>query len=270
MEINPKPTLTLSYNYLNDEGRNTTIEEVACLDIFVFNPAGYYIKTLHAGHEELTASKGLLLLEGVPAGEYTVVTYANARQSVYAPMTAGVSTVTDLYLTLGSRAFYSTCDPLFHHLGTYRVQRGEPVITPVTLDKLYYRVDLNVTGADALDDFRITFSGAPSGIDYAGKPVTGSVIYQPVLLPAETGGQNGSLFLPRFPDKQNVMMLFACGQRQLGHMTLSEYLRENDVLIDFSAKDVIIPINVKINSSNILVTVNNWDEGTMQIPIVGH
>lgn len=127
------------------------------------------------------------------------MTYANARQSVYAPMTAGVSTVMDLYLTLGSRAFYSTCDPLFHHLGTYRVERGEPVITPVSLDKLYYRVDLNVTGADALDDFRITFSGAPSGIDYAGEPLTEPVIYQPALQAAQQGGQSGSLCIPASP-----------------------------------------------------------------------
>lgn len=236
----------------------------------MFDPAGYYLKTLHAGNGELASPNGLTLLDGVPAGNYTVVSYANARQSVYAPMTPGVSTLTDLFLSLGSRAPYSTSDPLFHHMETFRVKRCQPVIMPVTLDKLYYRIDLNVTGADDLDDFRITFSGAPSGIDYAGEPLTEPVIYQPDLVPAETGGQSGSFFIPRFPDKQNVKMLFACGQRPLGRMTLSDYLRENDVQIDFTAKDVIIPIDVKISSSNILVTVNDWDEGAVQIPIVGH
>ena len=185
-------------------------------------------------------------------------------------MTAGTSTLTDLFLTLGSGATYNTSDPLFHHLGRYQVERGEPVVTPVTLNKLYYRINLSVNGADKIEDFGITFSGAPSGINYNGEPLTEPVVYQPALETADSGGQSGSLCIPRFTDGGNVTMVLASGERQLAKMALSEYLQQSDAPIDLTAKDVVIPIDVEVNTATVTVTVNEWEAGAWQIPIVGH
>lgn len=225
---------------------------------------------MHAGSDELTSPNGLNLLDGVAAGDYTVVSYANAERSVFAPMMPGSSTLSDLAVTLDGGKVHTSGDSLFHHLGTFRVQRGEPVVTPVILDKLYYRVVLKVTGADAIDDFRIVFSGAPSGIDYAGEPLTEPVIYQPVLQTAEAGGQSGVLCLPRFRDGQSVSMTLSSGDRQLAQMALSEYLQQSDAPIDLTGKDVVIPIDVDVNTAAVTVTVNDWNEGAVQIPVVGH
>lgn len=236
----------------------------------MFDPAGYYIKTLHAGHDELTSPDGLGVLDGVPAGDYTVVSYANVKRSVIASLIPGVSTAAELYVALGNGAVYRTGDPLFHSLKRFTVRRGEPVVTPVALNKLFYRIELNVTGAEKVEDFRITFSGAPSGIDYAGHPFTGPVIYQPTLQTAEAGEQSGSLCIPRFTDGASVMMTLASGERLLAQMSLSEYLKQGDVAIDLTAKDVVIPIDVAVSTAEITVTVNDWNDGAVQIPMVGH
>lgn len=206
----------------------------------------------------------------MPAGDYTVISYANVRRSVIASLIPGVSTADELHVALGGEAVYRTGDPLFHSLKRFTVRRGEPVITPVALNKLYYRVELNVTGAEKVEDFRITFSGAPSGIDYAGYPLTGPVIYQPTLQTAEAGEQSGSLCIPRFTDGASVMMTLASGERLLAQMSLSEYLKQGDVSIDLTAKDVVIPIDVAVSTAEITVTVNDWNDGAVQIPIVGH
>lgn len=209
-------------------------------------------------------------MEGVPAGDYSVVSFANAERSAFTPMSAGVSTLDDLKVVLDNGTSHDTGDPLFHHYGHFHVQRGDPVVIPVLLDKCYYRIDLTVSGAEAAEDFTVTFQGASSGIDYAGETLAESVLYRPPLKKTEEGMHTGTLCLPRFGDDSSVTMILASGARKLAEIPLSEYLRNGDVPIDLTAKDVIIPIEVHVRTAAVTVTVNEWAEGALQIPIVGH
>lgn len=74
----------------------------------------------------------------------------------------------------------------------------------------------------------------------------------------------------RFADGGDVEMSVTSGQRLLAQMTLSEYLKQSDSPIDLTAKDVVIPIDVEVNAAAVTITVNDWDAGAVQIPIVGH
>lgn len=199
-----------------------------------------------------------------------MVSYANVEQGAFSAMTPGVSTPTELRLTLTKGAEYATCDALFHGMGRFLVKRGEARITTVALDKLFYRLDLSVTGAEQVEDFRVTFCGAPSGIDYAGAAVNEPVTYCPPLQHTGEGVLGGTLRIPRFADSHAVTMTLLSGERLLAQMALSEYLAQNGNHIDLTAKDEVIPIDIMVNTSDVTVTVNDWDEGAVQLPIVGH
>ena len=53
-------------------------------------------------------------------------------------------------------------------------------------------------------------------------------------------------------------------------ISLSDYLARYGERIDYHCgKEVIIPIHIDVTSSEITVTVSDWDEGKVQIPVLG-
>ena len=94
MEINPKPTLVVEYRYTDTNGNNTTHEEIGHTVSLLFDPIGDVSAGNNRFGERFTDS--ITLLSGVPTGEYTVVTFANADGMERPVLTPGVSGITEL------------------------------------------------------------------------------------------------------------------------------------------------------------------------------
>lgn len=59
-------------------------------------------------------------------------------------------------------------------------------------------------------------------------------------------------------------------EKTIGEILLSEYLIQHGERIDYHCgKEVVIPIHIDVTSSEITVTVSDWDEAKVQIPVVG-
>ena len=75
----------------------------------------------------------------------------------------------------------------------------------------------------------------------------------------------------RFEKDSPVHMLIRAGNETITDISLSEYLEQNDTGIDFhNDKDVVIPIDIDITSTGVTITVNEWDDGAIQIPVIGN
>lgn len=272
IEINPKPTLVVEYRYTDKKGNNTTHEEVGHTTSLLFDPAGMFLR-------EVTASGGLFtdsitLLSGVPAGEYTVVSLANADGMERPVLTPGVSRITELLCKKKDSAANRTAENLFHAFSRFTVQRGRPQVRRLDLCKKYFRIDLSVTGADKLsgnaDDFCVIFDGIPAGIDYKGEPLQETMRFIPLLHKEETGTMESMFNVFCFGQQNEVRMTLRSKEETVGEISLSDYLARYGERIDYyCGKEVIIPIHIDVTSSEITVTVSDWDEGKVQIPVLG-
>lgn len=217
----------------------------------------------------LAAEEGVLLLDGVPPGTYTVAAFANIARQRFPALVIGESTPEDLQAVFPGGTSQPTSDPVLHHAGRYEVRRGAIRVRTMPLDKLYYRIELTVSGAERIDGFGIRFDGAPSGCDYAGDMLYDSVAYIP-RLNREGELLKGAFFIPRFGRSGRVMMTLRAGDLELAAMPLSDYLLQNDILIDLDARDVVIPITVRVGETSATVIVDDWNAGAVELPIVGH
>ena len=185
-------------------------------------------------------------------------------------MSPGVSHLNDLHLLLDEGTEHTSFVPLFHHLGRFAVKRGAGTVRVMPLRKLFYRIELTVTGALKIAGFGVAFTGIPAGVDYAGNIVTTPVVHRPELTPVAGSAFCGALLAPRFADGEQVILTLTSGTRELGRMALSEFLAQHDTHIDFTAPEVVIPIRIEVGATEATIVVNDWDEGAIQIPIIGH
>ena len=73
-------------------------------------------------------------------------------------------------------------------------------------------------------------------------------------------------FGERFTDS----MALRSEEETIAEISLSDYLARYGERIDYHCgKEVIIPIHIDVTSSEITVTVSDWDEGKVQIPVLG-
>lgn len=73
-------------------------------------------------------------------------------------------------------------------------------------------------------------------------------------------------FGERFTDS----MALRSEEETIAEISLSDYLARYDERIDYHCgKEVVIPIHIDVTSSEITVTVSDWDEGKVQIPVLG-
>lgn len=272
IEINPKPTLVVEYRYTDKKGNNTTHEEVGHTASLLFDPAGVFLREITVFGERFTDS--MTLLSGVPAGEYTVVSFANADGMECPALTPGVSGITELLCKKKDTGDNRTAVRLFHALTRFTVQRGRPQVRRIDLDKKYFRIELSVTGADKLsgnaDDFCVIFDGIPAGIDYKGEPLQETMRFIPLLHKEETGTMESMFNVFCFGQQNEVRMTLRSKEETVGEISLSDYLARYDERIDYHCgKEVVIPIHIDVTSSEITVTVSDWDEAKVQIPVLG-
>ena len=272
LEINPKPTLVVNYQYINKEGINTFSEEIEWITTFLFDQNDHFIRSESFNQFSLPDDFGYTLLSGVPDGYYTVVSFANAEKTEFEKLTSGESHLSDLkaYLHDSTRS----SDKLFHSLNRYHVTRGRPVVRAIDLDKLFYKIDLKVTGVDKLnvsaEDFAVWFTGIPAGVNYMGESLPEQISYKPYLQMSDN--RLTALFCTqRFEKGSLIHMQIRSKNETIADISLSEYLDQNDTGIDFhNDKDVVIPIDIDITSTGVTITVNEWDDGAIQIPVVGN
>lgn len=269
MSINARPRLVVNYEYVDDLGKITTAQEMAWTDLFVFDPEDRFLLQRHFALADIKAEKGITLLEGVPEGRYRVVCFANVDKNEFSPLIPGLSTPDNLRLGFSSGETTVSSDPLLYHSDHYMVHRGDPIIRSARLDKLFYRLDIQVAGATKIRDFSVQFSGAPSGFDGMGNPLSDPVSFIPKLHSNMNGMLVGSLDIPKFENGSHVMMTLSSEGRVLSKMSFSDYLDENGERIDLSVRDVVIPVSISVESSQVTVVVDDWEEGAVQLPILG-
>ena len=168
----------------------------------------------------------------------------------------------------------NAAERLFHALTHFSVRRGRPQVRRIELCKKYFRIELSVTGADMLsgsaDDFRVLFDGIPAGIDYRGEPLQETMRFSPLLEKDETGTMKGTFDVFCFERQNEVRITLRLKEETIGEISLSDYLARYDERIDYHCgKEVVIPIHIDVTSSEITVTVSDWDEAKVQIPVIG-
>lgn len=272
IEINPRPVLRVGYEYLNDSGRNTLSEEAGRMDIFVFDGVGHFVSQLAATSDEIIRPDGVMLLDGVPEDTYTVVSLANAEQSRYPALQPGISTLADLQITLDPETPHETSDRLLHSLNRYIVRRGGPALHTVSLDKLYYTIDLTIVGAEYTMEehtYTVGITGTAAGFDALGNPIRQEVIVRPEL--ERVGDRLCSRFtVCKFDRQDAVRILLQTDDKSVTDIALSEYIEQNDIGIDFQRdRDIVIPVTLKVSSTGVTVTINGWEVAQIQFPALG-
>lgn len=271
-EINPSPTLILGYHYMNRDQQNTLAEEVERMDIFVFDSRELFVKSLVASRDELTAPGGIPILAGVPAGEYTIVSFGNIERASLPQLTPGRSTLDELCVAFGSDTI-PTADRLFHNISREYVRRGQPIIRPVSLDKLFYRIDLAITGASPLDPqdtkVGIELTGIAAGFNGMGHAIPASTTVTPELR-REGNRIVSSCAVSRFDESNQIGIRLRAEDRYLVDIPLSEYIERHDIGIDFEHdRDVVIPVELNVSTTGVTLIVNGWELGTVQYPSLG-
>ena len=269
---NPRPALRVGYEYLNKKYQNTLPDEVAHMQIFVFDGAGRFVRQLVASPREIIKPDGITLLDGVPEDTYTVVSLANAEQSRYPALQPGTSTVADLHITLDPDTPHETSDRLLHSMNRYVVRRGDPALHTVSLDKLYYTIDLTIVGAEdgtQAHTYAVGITGTAAGFNALGNPIRQEVIVRPEL---ERDGDNlcSRFTVYRFDRQESVRILLQTDDKPVTDIALSEYIEQNNIGIDFEHdRDIVIPVTLEVAAAGVTVTINGWEAGTVQYPAVG-
>lgn len=271
-EINPSPTLILGYRYMNRDQQNTLAEEVERMDIFVFDSRNLFVKSLVASRDELTAPGGIPILAGVPAGDYTIISFGNIERASLPQLTPGRSTLDELCVAFGSDTIPTT-DRLFHNISREYVRRGQPIIRPVNLDKLFYRIDLTIIGACHLDsqDIKvgIELTGIAAGFSGVGHAIPTSIIVTPELR-REGDRIVSSCAINRFDEHNRIGIRLRAENRCLVDIPLSEYMERHNIGIDFEHdRDVVIPVELSVSTTGVTLIVNGWELGTIQYPSLG-
>ena len=261
LEINPKPTLIFGYAYLSD--RNVfDANSIDKMDIFVFDRVGRFIKSETATKDNIGDPEGITILSGVPEDDYTVVSFANIDRAVLPKMVPGESTLSGFRLALPDNCTLTSGDRLFHHIGKFHVARGYPAVRPVLLNKLYYLIDLTVTGLDSVyaagKEITVKITGSSAGFDAAGNSLQKQTVIAPELSYGPAG-LTGIFPVCRFGQDNRIGITLKADDITVFDLPLSDYLNEKEIGIDFGKSDVVIPIKLNVSASEVSVIINGWE-----------
>lgn len=274
LEVAPKPTLTVAYRCLNDRGVDVANDEVEGMDIFVFDPAGRFLRRMEADRRTVTDPAGVRLLEGVPPGVYTVAAYANANRLVLPELVPGESVADDLIVAEHGRDTCPDADRLLHSLDRFEVRRGEPTVQRAELSRRYFRVELTITGAEHLgvsaERIAVLFTGIPAGVDCEGAPLDEHTVFSP-RLEATPQGFAASFGVYRFRPKDDVRMIVRAADETVAQVDLGEYIARRIPEVDLkNDREVTLPIHIDITSAGIAVNIEDWNGQQVQLPVMGN
>ncbi len=116
---------------------------------------------------------------------------------------------------------------LFHALTRFTVQRGRPQVRRIDLNKKYFRIELSVTGADALRKrgrFPGDFSTESLRGSTTGENLCETIRFTPLLEKDETGTMKGIFDVFCFGRQNKVRMTLRSKEETVGEISLSDYL----------------------------------------------
>lgn len=255
IEINPRPSLRLAYEYTNSKGYNTTKEELRMLNVTVVNDQGAVVRNE-------VISKAMIAdyrpLYGVPEGDYTVITFGNVDSS----------TIVNNGVALPLNKIHTSTDELFHKIETFHVERGHAKLNTISLDKLFYKIDLSILGLKDLadmspSDFSVEIAGIPSGFSSDGQPLFPISLYP--RLNMETDIAHSFFSVYKFKDAASINLTLKYRSETIANFPLSVYLSDSKSGIDFvNDKDIVIPIEINVTSLGIGITINDWFAAVIQ------
>ena len=115
----------------------------------------------------------------------------------------------------------------------------------------------------------VLFTGIPSGTDYKGDPVFAQTAFSPRLQQTQQGF-SATFAVYSFDMPDPVRMIVQAGSETVGQVNLGEYIARHDLGIDLrNDRDVVLPIDIDVTTTGITITVNDWDDGAIQLPIIG-
>lgn len=237
IEINPRPSLVLGYEYLNDAGVNTLSKEVRKLNIAVINSNGQMVSRADIAKNQIAEYRPLY---GVLEGEYTVVTFGNADSTV----------ITGDAAMLDPTKIHASADELFHKIERYYVRRGVAKLRTVSLEKLFYAINLRIVGLRGLDgksvtDFSVSIDGTPSGFTASGEPLAPVAIVPRLQINADI--TSASFNVHRFRNAAAVTLTLRYKSEELLRFPLSDYLSDSKAGIDLlNGRDITIPIELDV------------------------
>lgn len=255
IEINPRPSLRLAYQYTNSKGNNTTQQEIRTLTVMVLNDQGEIVSNEVISKATMDDYRPLY---GVPEGDYTIVTFGNVDSS----------TIVNQGVALPLNKIHTSTDELFHKIETFHVERGYAKLNTISMEKLFYKIDLSILGLKDLadkspSDFSVEIAGIPSGFSADGQPLVATSLYP--RLNMETNVAHSLFNVYKFKDAANINLTLKYRSEIIATFPLSVYLTDAKSGIDFvNDKDIVIPIEINVTSLGIGITINDWFAAVIQ------
>lgn len=265
VEINAKPTLLVEYPF--DD------EYIRSVHLLIYDQRGVFFDSLvfFAG-VSMSSSGSDTLLSGVPEGEYSVVCYANLKQSEISNLDVGVSMLDDLIVSLDSEHEYSESDELFHCKDNFLVKRGVPVNMTMDLIPRYYNVELllqsekdNIT---PVEEYSARLERVPSGVCRDGYMWLGegSNVAPKFVNDIANYRRTSEFILNRFDDEHGVMLVLFRMGKLIARIPISPSLYDID---SNDTEQVTLPIDITIAVDKLTVTILDWSTVIVQNENIG-
>lgn len=274
VEINPKPTLLLEFP---DD------ERVRTLHALVYDPQGLFRNILElesgvpvraSGVDTETGKRVDTLLAGVPEGEYRVVCYANLEQARMAELEPGVSTWTELAVTLDPQQEYAGSDEVYHSVTTHTVRRGTPARACPAMVPRYYQAQLTLQKDEddtaPLTAYSASLEGVPATIDGEGTILGGGeqgCCFVPELVTDEANARRTAEFrMNRFGDGDGVMLVLYKDGVRIARVPVIP----TECGVDpADPNTVVLPILIEIAIDKIFISIQDWNTVIVQNAGVG-
>lgn len=113
--------------------------QVKTVDVYIFDKAGKFVVTKYAGIDNLDGRKRMFLSDGLPFGEYSILTVGNLKSPFsFAdidgnPFEPGITTIEDIVLALNSAEALQEFDHLFFGSTINIRYKGDLSVWPVHL-----------------------------------------------------------------------------------------------------------------------------------------
>lgn len=123
--------------------------EIRDARLFIYDADSLLVRDTVLLAEQLNSAEPLVLVKGIAAGQYTMVSYYNVKQMDVRGTEVGVSKIADLEVKLtDERAATTQIDSLCYSFAQFSLQRGDPTITTSEILTAHYFVNLRITGLD--------------------------------------------------------------------------------------------------------------------------
>lgn len=251
--VRPMPTLRIGYDR----------HGMRSLRAYVFDNKGLFVDSVICPN--VTDTVTLDLLRGVPQGSYTVVSYANAEDMLFAPLTRGVSGIEHINCYIKPENHTSHAPDMHHSQSKFEVRRTDQIETrTVEFQKLYHDVKFIVQGVVWGERFDEGYGARLSSLTTA---------YDGTCVPIEAQGIHIAQFMRQgdeFIDEFRTLKCDETGFRfefwNAKHTILDLVIKPGSG-IDISGDEMTIV--VRVLSGETSITIGDWEYVVVNDPSAG-